>query len=95
LRLPKHNSLPVWLISGGESGGGARPLNPQWVRDIIADCRRKGVAPFHKQWGTYANNPLVVVEEGMNIAAAKASDKYGKGGGLVDGVLVREFPTRP
>jgi len=58
LRLPKHNPLPDWLISGGESGGGARPLDPQWVRDIIADCRRKGVAPFHKQWGTYASNPL-------------------------------------
>ena len=58
LRLPKHNPLPNWLISGGESGGGARPLDPQWVRDIIADCRRKGVAPFHKQWGTYASNPL-------------------------------------
>ena len=41
LRLPKHGPLPDWLISGGESGGGARPLNPQWVRDIIADCRRR------------------------------------------------------
>jgi len=35
LRLPKHGPFPDWLISGGESGGGARPLNPQWVRDII------------------------------------------------------------
>ena len=26
---------------GGESGGGARPLDPQWVRDVIADCRRR------------------------------------------------------
>jgi protein gp37 len=92
LRLLKHNPLPDWLISGGESGGGARPLDPQWVRDIIADCRREGVAPFHKQWGTYASNPLVV-EQGMSIAEARAIDKYGKGGGLVDGKLVREFPV--
>jgi hypothetical protein len=93
LRLPKHGPLPDWLISGGESGGGARPLDPQWVRDIIADCRRKGVTPFHKQWGTYSSNPLVV-EQRMSIAEAKALDKYGKGGGLVDGELVREYPMR-
>ena len=94
LRLPKHGPFPDWLISGGESGGGARQLDPQWVRDIIADCRHKGVAPFHKQWGTYSSNPLVA-EQGMSIAEAKAIDEYGKGGGLVDSVLVREFPMRP
>ena len=93
LRLPKHGPYPDWLISGGESGGGARPVNPKWVRDIIADCRRRGVTPFHKQWGTYSSNPLVV-EQRMSIAEAKALDKYGKGGGLVDGELVRESPIR-
>jgi hypothetical protein len=41
--------------------------------------------------GTYSNNPLVV-EQGMTIAEARAFDKFGKGGGLVDGKLVREFP---
>jgi hypothetical protein len=91
LRLPKHGPLPDWLISGGESDGGDRQLDPQWVRDIIADCRRKGVAPFHKQWGTYSSNPLVV-EQGMSIAVAKSADPFGKGGGLVGGEIVREFP---
>ena len=56
LRLPKAGPLPAWLISGGESGGGARPLDPQWISDVIDDCHRRGVAPFHKQWGTL---PLV------------------------------------
>jgi protein gp37 len=79
LRLPKHNFLPVWLISGGESGPGARPLDPQWVRDVIADCRRSGIAPFHKQWGIYASNPLVV-EKGMSTEDAEALDNHGKGG---------------
>jgi protein gp37 len=92
LRLPRHGPLPDWLISGGESGGGARPLDPQWVRDIIADCRHKGVAPFHKQWGTYSSNPLVV-QQGMSIEAAKRADLFGKGGGLLDGRIVRDFPT--
>jgi hypothetical protein len=48
---------------------------------------------FHKQWGSYANNPLVV-EQGMSTKDAEALDYFGKGGGLVDGELVREFPVR-
>jgi protein gp37 len=91
LRLPSKGPLPDWLISGGESGGGARPLDPQWVRDIIEDCYRRGVAPFHKQWGTYPNNPLVV-EQGMSVDDAEALDTFGHGGGLIDMKLVREFP---
>jgi Protein of unknown function (DUF5131) len=90
--LPNRELFPDWLISGGESGPGARPLDPQWIRDIIADCRRLGVVPFHKQWGTYRSNPLVV-EQGMTIEEAKGADPFGKGGGLVDGELVHEFPT--
>jgi protein gp37 len=93
VRLPSNGSLPDWLISGGESGAGARPLEPQWVRDVIADCRRFGVAPFHKQWGSYHNNPLVV-EQDMTAREAREMDAEGKGGGLVDGKLVREFPDR-
>ena len=93
LRLPKRGPYPDWLISGGESGGGARTLEPRWVRNIIADCRDRGVAPFHKQWGNYQNNPLVL-EQGISTRDAQALDKFGKGGGLIDGQLVREFPVR-
>jgi protein gp37 len=93
LRLPKCGPYPDWLISGGESGGGARPLNPQWIRDIIEECRRRGVMLFHKQWGAYRNNPLVV-EGGMSLAEAARADSFGRGGGLIDGELVREFPLR-
>jgi protein gp37 len=91
LRSPRSGPIPDGIISGGESGGGARPLDPQWIRDIIADCRRLGVVPFHKQWGTYRKNPFVV-EEGMTIEGAKGTDPFGKGGGLLDGEIVREFP---
>jgi protein gp37 len=91
LRLPPDGPLPDWLISGGESGGGARPVKRKWIRNIISDCRKHRVNVFHKQWGTYANNPLVT-KQGMTIAQAKVEDSYGKGGGLIDGRLVREFP---
>jgi protein gp37 len=40
-----------WVIVGGESGGGARPMDEQWVRDIVAAARRQGAAPFVKQMG--------------------------------------------
>jgi protein gp37 len=40
-----------WVIIGGESGPGARPMSEAWVRDIVEECRRQGVAPFVKQLG--------------------------------------------
>jgi protein gp37 len=92
VRLHDNGIQPDWLISGGESGHGARPMKPQWVRDIISDCNRLGVFPFHKQWGAIKNNPLVV-ESGMEAKVATLADQYGKGGGLVDGRLWREFPN--
>ena len=93
LSLPHHGHLSDWLISGGESGGGARPLKPRWIRNIITECHHRGVAVFHKQWGDYRNNPLVV-EQGLTPSEAKAVDHFGKGGGLIDGQLMREFPER-
>jgi len=40
-----------WVIVGGESGPRARPMDPDWVRDIRAQCRRAKVPFFFKQWG--------------------------------------------
>jgi protein gp37 len=40
-----------WVIVGGESGPGARPVDPAWVADIRDQCIRSGVAFFFKQWG--------------------------------------------
>jgi protein gp37 len=40
-----------WLITGGESGPGCRPIDPGWVRELRERCRAAGVAFFHKQWG--------------------------------------------
>lgn len=40
-----------WVIVGGESGPGARPMQPSWVRDIRAQCRSNRVPFFFKQWG--------------------------------------------
>ena len=40
-----------WVIVGGESGPGARPMKPEWVMDIRNQCKRAGVPFFFKQWG--------------------------------------------
>lgn len=40
-----------WVIAGGESGPGARPMDPEWVRSIRDQCRVSSVAFHFKQWG--------------------------------------------
>lgn len=40
-----------WVIVGGESGHGARPIKEEWVTDIRDQCLKAGVAFFFKQWG--------------------------------------------
>lgn len=40
-----------WVITGGESGPRARPVDPAWVRGVRDRCQDAGVAFFHKQWG--------------------------------------------
>ena len=42
-----------WVIVGGESGPGARPTHPDWVRSIHAQCVAAGVPFFFKQWGEW------------------------------------------
>jgi protein gp37 len=40
-----------WVIAGGESGPGFRPMESDWVRKIRDQCRSSGVSFFFKQWG--------------------------------------------
>jgi len=40
-----------WVIVGGESGPGARPMEPQWATDIRDQCLNANVPFFFKQWG--------------------------------------------
>lgn len=50
--LPRLDLTGIhWVIVGGESGAGARPMKEEWVLKIRDDCRRQGVPFFFKQWG--------------------------------------------
>jgi len=42
-----------WVIVGGESGPGARPMDPEWARAVRTQCEKHNVAFFFKQWGAY------------------------------------------
>jgi len=42
-----------WVICGGESGPGARPMHPNWVRSLRDQCQAAGVPFFFKQWGEW------------------------------------------
>jgi len=43
-----------WVIAGGESGPGARPMHPDWARKLRDECKISGVPFFFKQWGAWA-----------------------------------------
>lgn len=43
-----------WVVVGGESGVGARPMHPDWVRSIRDQCVEAGVPFTFKQWGAFA-----------------------------------------
>lgn len=40
-----------WVIVGGESGPGARPIEESWVRSVHSECKAHGIPFFFKQWG--------------------------------------------
>lgn len=42
-----------WVVAGGESGPGARPMHPDWARNIRDDCKEAGVPFLFKQWGEW------------------------------------------
>jgi|SRR5439155_24561632 len=49
------DALPLdgidWVIVGGESGPGARPMRHEWVLSVLRQCRSRGVPFFFEQWG--------------------------------------------
>lgn len=49
-----------WVIVGGESGPGARPMSPLWAKSLRDQCQAAGVAYLFKQWGEWV--PWIPVE---------------------------------
>jgi protein gp37 len=65
-----------WVIAGGESGAGARPMNPAWPLSLKEQCAKARV-PFHfKQWGHWA--PIEQVVEFVTKSTKIEVIHYGK-----------------
>jgi protein gp37 len=69
-----------WVICGGESGPGARPMHPDWPRALRDMCQQAGVPFLFKQWGEFAPcDPPVVTNIDGKLQATRswrASDRY-------------------
>jgi protein gp37 len=77
-----------WVIVGGESGPGARPMHPDWVRSIRDQCQAAGVPFFFKQWGSAKPDVLEVRE----WERAGRDFSQPKGGRLLHGREWNEMP---
>ena len=94
-----------WVIVGGESGPGARPMHPDWARALRDQCRDAHVAFFFKQWGAWVecshqerdadficNDPeLLVNDPKLNVVPMRRTRKQNAGREL-DGRTHSEFP---
>lgn len=84
-----------WVITGGESGPGARPANPQWFRDLRDQCERAGVAFFFKQWGEWVSvSEVAGAGEHYKFPDGRTVRHIGKkkAGSALDGREWKEFP---
>lgn len=88
-----------WVIVGGESGHGARPMSPDWARSLRDQCAAAGVPFLFKQWGEWV--PMLGQVEGVAVrdktttADGWVMGRAGKkaAGRLLDGVQRDGFPV--
>jgi len=85
---PKLN----WVICGGETGPGARPMRLNWVRSLRDQCQTAGISFFFKAWGEYGPNWLN--DDNGKIEGSEWMYKMGKkkAGRSLDGETWDEMP---
>lgn len=81
-----------WVISGGESGARCRDCNYQWLQNIDSLCKSQSIPHFFKQYGHWRNNPLSDRVEVNKSDYVANIDPIGKGGSLLNGVYIKEYP---
>ena len=94
----------AWLVTGGESGPGARPSHPDWFRHDRNQCQAAGVPFFFKQWGEWLHKsqfgphpwPLAKAMHPWESPTGQTNISYlvgkARAGHLLDGVEHRAFP---
>ena len=90
-----------WLIAGGESGHGARPTHPEWIRVLRDQCQSSGIAFHFKQWGHWSptvpdgittKHQLIVrdSESGTDLLYGLGKNVAGR---MLDGRTWDQFPA--
>lgn len=88
-----------WVVVGGESGTGSRPMHPDWARSLRDQCQVAGVPFLFKQWGEWL--PMMGHAEGVPVASQKhqhtdgtVMGRAGKkaAGRMLDGQLWDQYP---
>lgn len=111
LQTEKFSPGLDWVVAGGESGHGARPMHPDWARSLRDQCAAAGISFLFKQWGEFgpAFGPDLMPTglrwsgEAQRAVARgtatveQATRRLGKriAGRLLDGVEHNAFPTTP
>lgn len=79
-----------WVVVGGESGAGARPMHPDWARSLRDHCVEAGVPFLFKQWGEWSPSvagmwhyPLTGMPDFPARASGKDTHDFGDGYGAV------------
>lgn len=88
-----------WVITGGESGRGARPMHADWARGLRDQCQKNHVPFFFKQWGEWVHNSQLQAQDKTCKNFWRWSDGSGsmllgreRSGDELDGVSHRAFP---
>jgi protein gp37 len=103
LQVGEAGTRVDWVIAGGESGPGSRPMEPQWPDDLRKQCNEAGVAFHFKQWGHWApleqssdvvtgRTPIHVVRRDGSEVKLAAVGK-GKAGRTLGGRHWDQFPN--
>lgn len=98
------SDLLTWVICGGESGPGARPMHPEWPRDLRNQCVAAGIPYFFKSWGEWLPasqwpTTLNRMYRSVKRCQMKSEHFYRVGkkaaGRLLDGRIWDQMPTPP
>ncbi|MGC4059388.1 MAG: phage Gp37/Gp68 family protein [Aquabacterium sp.] len=74
-----------WVIVGGESGPGARPMHPDWARDLRDQCAAAGVPFLFKQWGEWIEPDIDGLP--MRLVAREGDPEFFDAAAQMDGFL--------
>ena len=92
-----HSGLD-WVVAGGESGQGARPMHPDWARSLRDQCAAAAVPFLFKQWGEWEDAEHFASEQledfEIRDLVANGCVRVGKkaAGRMLDGVIHDGFP---